>query len=67
MDSEVTCPKCGKPCWAPYTMKAVGKYGQVCQYQVYQHPDGLNPFNPVAQPVTSLGRVVNTSFSKSLR
>ena len=38
--SQTICPKCGKPAWAPYTMKVVGKYGQVYQYNVYRHPDG---------------------------
>jgi hypothetical protein len=41
MEVQATiCPKCGKPSWAPYTMKVVGKYGQTYSYLVYRHPDG---------------------------
>ena len=36
----VICPKCGKPAWAPYVMKVVGKYGATYEYQIYRHPDG---------------------------
>ena len=34
------CPKCGRPSWAPYRMRIVGKYGAVYEYEVFRHPDG---------------------------
>lgn len=38
--TSTICPKCGKPSWAPYTMKVTGKGGGVYRYRVYRHPDG---------------------------
>lgn len=38
--AQTVCPRCGKPSWAPYVMKVVGKYGRVYEYLVFRHPDG---------------------------